>query len=177
MKRVRVQQDKDGVWFSRPYLGVNVVTGKPLRPYKRFPKARDEADAQAMAQEWVNTLAVAADMHVSMRLVDTLYAYVDYLETLNKPANTVNTYRSAVRAYIEPNVGNLAVDAVRPSLIDPLYGVVMARGGKFGKPVTLKAFVRYALGEGIEKETTDFAAEVAAHSGVGKKPDGDGAAS
>jgi elongation factor Ts len=31
-----------------------------------------------------------------------------------------------------------------------------------GAPVTLKAFVRYALGEGIEKEVTDFAAEVAA---------------
>ncbi|MGL4727214.1 MAG: translation elongation factor Ts [Bosea sp. (in: a-proteobacteria)] len=34
--------------------------------------------------------------------------------------------------------------------------------GRLGAPVALKAFVRYALGEGIEKETTDFAAEVAA---------------
>jgi elongation factor Ts len=31
-----------------------------------------------------------------------------------------------------------------------------------GAPVTVKAFVRYALGEGIEKEESDFAAEVAA---------------
>ena len=31
-----------------------------------------------------------------------------------------------------------------------------------GAPVTLKAFVRYALGEGIEKQESDFAAEVAA---------------
>lgn len=31
-----------------------------------------------------------------------------------------------------------------------------------GKPVTLKGFVRFALGEGIEKEESDFAAEVAA---------------
>ncbi|MCE4224132.1 elongation factor Ts [Methylobacterium sp. C25] len=37
--------------------------------------------------------------------------------------------------------------------------------GKAGAPVTLKAFVRYALGEGIEKEEgPDFAAEVAAMS-------------
>ncbi len=42
---------------------------------------------------------------------------------------------------------------------------------KSGKPVALTGFVRYALGEGIEKEETDFAAEVAAQSGVGKKPD------
>jgi elongation factor Ts len=34
--------------------------------------------------------------------------------------------------------------------------------GRVGAPVALKAFVRYALGEGIEKETSDFAAEVAA---------------
>ena len=47
--------------------------------------------------------------------------------------------------------------------------------GRVGAPIMLVGFVRYALGEGIEKETTDFAAEVAAQSGVGKKPDGDGA--
>jgi elongation factor Ts len=41
--------------------------------------------------------------------------------------------------------------------------------GRVGGPVKLVAFVRYALGEGIEKEETDFAAEVAAQSGVGKK--------
>ncbi|MBN9063579.1 MAG: translation elongation factor Ts [Rhizobiales bacterium 65-9] len=40
--------------------------------------------------------------------------------------------------------------------------------GKVGAPVTLKAFVRYALGEGIEKEESDFAAEVAAQAGVKK---------
>lgn len=34
-----------------------------------------------------------------------------------------------------------------------------------GKPVKLAAFVRFQLGEGIEKETTDFAAEVAAAVG------------
>jgi len=31
-----------------------------------------------------------------------------------------------------------------------------------GAPVALKGFVRYALGEGIEKQEADFAAEVAA---------------
>jgi elongation factor Ts len=35
-------------------------------------------------------------------------------------------------------------------------------GKEAGSPVKLAGFVRYALGEGIEKEETDFAAEVAA---------------
>lgn len=38
--------------------------------------------------------------------------------------------------------------------------------GKAGAPVAITGFVRFALGEGIEKEETDFAAEVAAQAGV-----------
>lgn len=37
--------------------------------------------------------------------------------------------------------------------------------GQVGAPINLVAFVRFALGEGIEKEETDFAAEVAAAAG------------
>ena len=40
--------------------------------------------------------------------------------------------------------------------------------GKAGAPVKLTGFVRYALGEGIDKgDTPDFAAEVAAAAGQG----------
>jgi elongation factor Ts len=38
--------------------------------------------------------------------------------------------------------------------------------GKVGGPIKLAGFVRYALGEGIEKEESDFAAEVAAQAGT-----------
>jgi elongation factor Ts len=37
--------------------------------------------------------------------------------------------------------------------------------GKAGGPIKIAGFVRYALGEGIEKQETDFAAEVAAAAG------------
>jgi len=37
--------------------------------------------------------------------------------------------------------------------------------GKIGAPLKIAGFVRYALGEGIEKQESDFAAEVAAASG------------
>ena len=37
--------------------------------------------------------------------------------------------------------------------------------GKIGTPVRIAGFLRYALGEGIERQETDFAAEVAAVSG------------
>ncbi len=37
--------------------------------------------------------------------------------------------------------------------------------GKVGGPIKITGFVRYALGEGIEKKESDFAAEVAAAAG------------
>src|SRR3569623_2843300 len=40
--------------------------------------------------------------------------------------------------------------------------------GKVGGPIKITGFVRYALGEGIEKQESDFAAEVAAASGQTK---------
>ncbi len=43
--------------------------------------------------------------------------------------------------------------------------VLKENEGSVGAPIVLKGFVRYALGEGIEKEETDFAAEVAAAAG------------
>jgi elongation factor Ts len=39
--------------------------------------------------------------------------------------------------------------------------------GKIGAPVKITGFVRYALGEGIDKQESDFAAEVAKASGQG----------
>jgi elongation factor Ts len=39
--------------------------------------------------------------------------------------------------------------------------------GKVGAPVKITGFVRYALGEGIDKQESDFAAEVAKASGQG----------
>ncbi|HRE20177.1 MAG TPA: translation elongation factor Ts [Rhabdaerophilum sp.] len=56
----------------------------------------------------------------------------------------------------------------QPFVHDPAKTVAQAVGeaGKAaGAPIVLKGFVRYALGEGIEKETSDFAAEVAAAAG------------
>jgi elongation factor Ts len=38
--------------------------------------------------------------------------------------------------------------------------------GKIGGPIKITAFTRYALGEGIEREENDFAAEVAAQAGI-----------
>ena len=48
----------------------------------------------------------------------------------------------------------------------PIAQVVEAAGKAAGTKIVLKDYVRFQLGEGIEKVETDFAAEVAAASGV-----------
>ncbi|MBY8827916.1 translation elongation factor Ts [Hephaestia mangrovi] len=50
----------------------------------------------------------------------------------------------------------------------PVADVVAKAGKDAGKPITLKDYVRFQLGEGIEKEESDFAAEVAATAGIKK---------
>ncbi len=44
--------------------------------------------------------------------------------------------------------------------------VVAAAAKTAGTPITLKGFVRMHLGEGIEKQQSDFAADVAAAAGL-----------
>ncbi|RIA45806.1 translation elongation factor Ts (EF-Ts) [Hephaestia caeni] len=50
----------------------------------------------------------------------------------------------------------------------PIADVVAKAGKAAGTTITLKDFVRFQLGEGIEKEESDFAAEVAATAGLTK---------
>ncbi len=76
------------------------------------------------------------------------------------PAVVEKMVEGRVRKYYEETV-----------LLEQVYVVdgetrvkdVVAKAGKeLGQPVALKGFVRYGLGEGIEKKSEDFAAEVAA---------------
>ena len=48
----------------------------------------------------------------------------------------------------------------------PIADVVAAAAKQAGGSIVLKDYVRFQLGEGIEKQTSDFAAEVAAAAGV-----------
>jgi elongation factor Ts len=57
----------------------------------------------------------------------------------------------------------------QPFIFDDKKSVAQAlkeAEGKVGAPIKIKGFVRYALGEGIERNDSDFAAEVAAAAGA-----------
>lgn len=159
MRQLEIKQHSDGVYYARPYLGTNAITKKPLRPYKRFPEAKTADEALAMAQEWIDTIAAASDLHVSRRLDELLYRYIDHLEAIGRSPNTIKTYRSNVRCYITPYLHDLDADDLKPYQIDGLYEVILFRGGRGGKSISstkltnihwmLRGAYRWFVKEGI----------------------------
>lgn len=82
-----------------------------------------------------------------------------------KPADVVaKMVDGAVAKFVKENalLNQLFVMDNKTRIAD----VVAAAGKAAGASVTLTDYVRFQLGEGIERETSDFAAEVAAASGI-----------
>ena len=88
---VRVKRGADGVFECRLYLGRS-VDGKAIRPYKRFPNAADEEEAQALAETWA-AYATADGTVRSARLTDLLEDYVQLRERNGASPNSVRSYR------------------------------------------------------------------------------------
>jgi elongation factor Ts len=85
--------------------------------------------------------------------------------TSGKPAEIVaKMVDGAIAKFAKENalVSQLFVMDNKTKIAD----VVAQAGKEAGSPITLKAFVRFQLGEGIEKQESDFAAEVAAAAGI-----------
>ncbi|WP_426263582.1 translation elongation factor Ts [Sphingomonas sp. PWP1-2] len=86
-----------------------------------------------------------------------------------KPADIVaKMVDGAIAKYCKENalVSQLLVMDGKTKISDVVANAAKAAG----KSIELKDYVRFQLGEGIEKESSDFAAEVAAASGVPQQP-------
>ena len=90
----------------------------------------------------------------------------DKAKASGKPANVIEKIvESGLRTYYKEVC---LLDQVYA--IDPTKSVAQAlkeAEGRVGAPIKVTGFVRYALGEGIDKQESDFAAEVAAAAGQG----------
>jgi elongation factor Ts len=90
----------------------------------------------------------------------------DKAKASGKPANVIEKIvESGLKTYYKEVC---LLDQVYA--IDPNKNVAQAlkeAEGRVGAPVKITGFVRYALGEGIDKQESDFAAEVAAAAGQG----------
>ena len=82
-----------------------------------------------------------------------------------KPANIVEKMIEGAVAKFRKEVALLSQLFVIDNKT-PVRDVVANAAKAAGTPIVLKDYVRFQLGEGIEKQTSDFAAEVAAAAGV-----------
>ena len=105
--------------------------------------------------------AAGLDPAVVAREKDVL---ADKFKQQGKPANVIDKIVESGLKTFYKEVSLLE----QPYVHDPAKNVAQAlkeAEGNVGAPIKITGFVRYALGEGIEKQETDFAAEVAAAAG------------
>ena len=94
----------------------------------------------------------------------------DKFKQQGKPANVIEKIvESGLKTYYK-EVCLLEQAFIHDSAKSVAQAVKEAEG-KVGAPVKITGFVRYALGEGIDRQESDFAAEVAAASGQKKPPE------
>ncbi|MDQ0315543.1 translation elongation factor Ts [Amorphus orientalis] len=118
----------------------------------------------AMHVAAVNPLAVTPD-EVDPAVVERERAvYSDQARQSGKPENIIEKMvEGRLRKFYE-EVALLKQNFV----VDPdntVEKAIEAAQAEAGAPIKLVAFMRFALGEGVEKEESDFAAEVAAAAG------------
>jgi elongation factor Ts len=121
----------------------------------------------AMHVASANPLAVdpsGLDPAVVQREKDVL---ADKFKQQGKPANMIEKIvESGIKTFYKEVC---LLD--QPFIFDDKKSVTQAlkeAEGKVGGPIKVTGFVRFKLGEGVEKQESDFAAEVAAASGVTK---------
>jgi elongation factor Ts len=113
------------------------------------------ANPQALNAEDIDAVTIERERAIA----------VEKAAASGKPAEIVNKMVDGAIAKFRKENALLS----QPFVIDgktPVGDVVVAAGKDAGSPITLKSYVRFQLGEGIEREQSDFAAEVAAASGV-----------
>jgi integrase len=90
--------------------------------------ARDEGRVKARRGEYIDRNRVTVTAYLD--------DWIDSHAMEIKP-RTLLDYRSCIRLYVTPRIGNLPIQAVRPSTITKLYRDLLTSGGRDGKPLAV----------------------------------------
>ncbi|MGI5165596.1 tyrosine-type recombinase/integrase [Spirillospora sp. CA-253888] len=96
-------------------------------------EARDEARVKARRGEYIdrNTITVGEylDQWIESHAVEIR-------------SRTLASYKTMIRLYIKPRIGDMRLQAVRPAVITRLYADLLRSGGDGGKPLSGSTIVR-----------------------------------
>jgi len=129
--------------------------------------AADAATLNTLGRQLAMHVAAASPLFLDVSSVDAT-ALEREREVLKEQARASGKPEAIIEKMVEGRVRKYYEEVV---LLEQVYVVdgetkiakVVENAGKAaGKPITLVGFCRFVLGDGIEKETQDFAAEVAA---------------
>lgn len=119
----------------------------------------------AMHVAATNPLALSAD-DVDATVVERERAiFIEQAKESGKPQAVIEKMvEGRIRKFFEESTLLKQAFVVNPD--QTVEQAVKAAEATVGAPIKVAAFVRFAIGEGIEKEESDFAAEVAAAAGI-----------
>lgn len=144
---VQVRRDSRGVFYARLYLGTG-PDGRKIQPYKSFPAAKSEAEAEIMAAEWAAG-ATSGGRVASARLTDMLADYIDMRELNGASPNSVRQWRTFNRRYVARFLKGARADELTSLDFTRFSGALLRRGAKDGgglSPSTVNAVHQFLRG-------------------------------
>ncbi len=172
LRRTAVLQVGEGVVVPYVHTAAAPGLGK-IGVLVALESAADEAELQDLGKKLAmhiaaaNPLALTGDELDPSMIERERAIATEKANESGKPANIVEKMVDGSIAKFRKENALLSQLFVMDNKT-PVAEVVAAAGKEAGSPVTLAAFVRFQLGEGIEKQQSDFAAEVAAAAGTNK---------
>ena len=172
LRRTAVLQVNDGVVVSYVHNSVAPGLGK-IGVLVALESAADKGALETLGKQLAMHIAAANPQALTGEELDSAtierersIAAEKAKESGKPDANVEKMVEGAIAKFRKENalLSQLFVMDNKTKVED----VVAAAGKQAGATITISAFVRFQLGEGIEKKESDFAAEVAAASGVGK---------
>jgi elongation factor Ts len=172
LRRAAVLEVGEGVVVSYVHNAAAPGLGK-IGVLVALESAADAGALQALGKQLAMHIAAANPLALNAEDLDPALLEREKAIAVEK-ANESGKPANIVEKMVE---GSMAKFRKEHSLVSQLFvmdnktpvaDVVAAAGKDAGSPIALKGFVRFQLGEGIEKKQDDFAAEVAAAAGVKK---------
>jgi len=174
LRRSAVIEVKDGIIGSYVHNTVKPGMGK-LGVLVGVESTGDKAVLAGLGKQLAMHIANTNPASVSSEDIDPAIVakereiFTEQAKESGKPAEVVaKMVEGRIRKFFEE-----ATLLAQTFVIDgesKVKDIVEKAAKEAGAPIKVTKFVRYALGEGIEKAETDFAAEVAATSGVPQAP-------
>jgi elongation factor Ts len=174
LRRSAVIEVKDGAIGSYVHNSVKPGMGK-LGVLVGLESTGDKAALLALGKQLAMHIANTNPLSVSPDDIDPAIVakereiFTEQAKETGKPAEVIEKMvEGRVRKFYEEQT--LLAQTFVIDGESKVKDVVAKAEKEAGAPIKVTKFVRYSLGEGIEKAETDFAAEVAATSGVPQQP-------